>query len=78
LRAKRTSLQFPRRHGQGFERRPGNSKVGRALAEFMIRDADAYKLDPSTIEEWVFYSHPSPRHRIFAAMRWRAEHLPDK
>jgi STE24 endopeptidase len=44
----------------------------------MIRDADAYKLDPSTIEEWVFYSHPSPRHRIFAAMRWRAEHLPDK
>ena len=46
------------------------------LAEFMIRDADAGQLDPSPIVEWAFYSHPSPRNRIFAAMRWRAEHLP--
>lgn len=45
------------------------------LAEFMIRDADAAKLDPSAIEEWLFYDHPSARQRIFAAMRWRAEHL---
>jgi STE24 endopeptidase len=43
------------------------------LAEFMIRDADAARLDPSPIEEWLFYDHPSARHRIFAAMRWRAE-----
>lgn len=49
-----------------------------AQAEFEIRDADAGQLDPSPIEEWVFYDHPSPRNRIFAAMRWRAEHLPDK
>jgi STE24 endopeptidase len=48
------------------------------LAEFMIRDADATQLDPSAIEEWLFYTHPSARNRIFVAMRWRAEHLPDR
>ena len=46
-----------------------------ALAEFMIRDADTGQLEPSPIEEWAFYSHPSPRNRIFAAMRWRAEQI---
>ncbi len=45
------------------------------LAEFMIRDADAGELDPSPLEEALFFSHPSPRKRILAAMRWRAEHL---
>ena len=39
------------------------------LADFMIRDADARKLDPSPIEEWLFYDHPGPRNRIFTAMR---------
>jgi STE24 endopeptidase len=48
------------------------------LADFMIRDADAGQLDPSPIEEWLFYDHPSVRNRIFAAVRWRAEHLPGK
>jgi len=48
------------------------------LADFMIRDADAHKLDPSPIEEWLFYDHPSARNRIFTAMRWRAEHLDGK
>jgi STE24 endopeptidase len=45
-------------------------------AEFMIHDADAYELAPSAFEEWLLYDHPSPRNRILAAMRWRAEHLP--
>jgi STE24 endopeptidase len=45
------------------------------LAEFMIRDADAEKLDPSSLEEWLLFDHPSARNRIYAAMRWRAEHL---
>ena len=49
------------------------------LADFMIRDADAGQLDPSPIEEWLFFNHPSARNRIFAAMRWRAEqHLSAK
>jgi STE24 endopeptidase len=33
------------------------------------------KLDPSPIEEIIFYDHPSGRTRITAAMRWKAEHL---
>jgi STE24 endopeptidase len=45
------------------------------LAEFMIRDADARQLDPSPVVETWFFNHPSARDRIFAAMRWRAEHL---
>jgi STE24 endopeptidase len=31
------------------------------------------KLDPSPIEEFVFFDHPSGRTRITAAMRWKAE-----
>jgi STE24 endopeptidase len=49
------------------------SREPTALAEYMIRDADTGQLDPSALEEWVFYGHPSPRHRIEMAMRWRAE-----
>jgi STE24 endopeptidase len=45
------------------------------LAEFMIRDADARQLDPSPVVETWFFNHPCARNRIFAAMRWRAEHL---
>jgi Zn-dependent protease with chaperone function len=33
------------------------------------------KLDPGPIEEFLFFDHPSGRTRIFAAMRWKAEHL---
>lgn len=32
------------------------------------------KLDPGSVEEFVFYDHPSGRVRITAAMRWKAEH----
>lgn len=32
------------------------------------------KLDPSSLEEFIFYDHPSGRTRITAAMQWKAEH----
>ncbi|HEX3653019.1 MAG TPA: M48 family metallopeptidase [Rhizomicrobium sp.] len=35
------------------------------------------KLDPSPLEEFVFYDHPSGRSRIFMSMRWKAQHLND-
>jgi STE24 endopeptidase len=38
--------------------------------------AEYRKMDPSPLEEWLFYDHPSGRTRIYAAMRWKAEHLP--
>jgi len=33
------------------------------------------KLDPSPLEEFVFYDHPSGRSRIQMAMEWKAENL---
>jgi STE24 endopeptidase len=33
------------------------------------------KMNPSPIEEWIFFDHPSGRNRIYAAMRWKAENL---
>ena len=34
------------------------------------------KLDPSPLEEFVFFDHPSGRARIRMAMYWKAAHLP--
>jgi len=46
-----------------------------AEAEVDLKLADYRKLDPGRLEEIIFYDHPSGRTRIFAAMRWKAEHL---
>ncbi len=35
------------------------------------------KLDPTPLEEFLFFDHPSGRNRIYMAMRWKAEHLND-
>jgi STE24 endopeptidase len=35
------------------------------------------KVDPTPLEEFLFYDHPSPRARIYQAMQWKAEqHAP--
>jgi len=34
------------------------------------------KLDPSPLEEFIFFDHPSGRARIRMAMEWKAAHLP--
>ena len=63
--------------GKTFFGRDNFATSGRASSPAAVRrvtsDADAAALDPSPIEEWLFYDHPSARKRIFAAMRWRAE-----
>jgi STE24 endopeptidase len=33
------------------------------------------KMNPSPVEEFIFFDHPSGRNRIYAAMRWKAENL---
>jgi STE24 endopeptidase len=48
---------------------------GEALVDLKL--ADYRKLDPTPLEEFLFFDHPSGRHRIYAAMRWKAEHLAD-
>ena len=46
---------------------------GEALVALKL--GDYRKLDPGPIEELIFFDHPSGRARIYAAMRWKAEHL---
>jgi STE24 endopeptidase len=40
-----------------------------------LKLGDYRKLDPSPIEEFIFFDHPSGRTRITAAMRWKKENL---
>jgi STE24 endopeptidase len=44
------------------------------FAEVALRLGEYRKLDPSPVEEWIFYDHPSGRSRIRMAMTWKAEH----
>jgi Zn-dependent protease with chaperone function len=44
-------------------------------AQVDLKLGDYRKLDPSPVEEFIFFDHPSGRTRITAAMRWKAEHL---
>lgn len=45
------------------------------FATVSLKLGEYRKLDPGKLEEFVFFDHPSGRNRIFAAMRWKAEHL---
>ncbi|MGH6876275.1 MAG: M48 family metallopeptidase [Rhizomicrobium sp.] len=48
---------------------------GFALATLQL--SEYRKLDPTPLEEFVFYDHPSGRTRIWTAMRWKAWHIDD-
>jgi STE24 endopeptidase len=56
--------------GMNCSREPdGESKVALKLGAYR-------KLDPSPLEEFIFFDHPSGRARIQMAMDWKAAHLP--
>jgi STE24 endopeptidase len=44
------------------------------FAQVALKLGEYRKLNPGPIEEFVFFDHPSGRTRIYAAMRWKAEH----
>jgi len=44
-------------------------------AQTDLKLAEYRKLDPSPLEEVLFFDHPSGRNRILMAMNWKAEHL---
>jgi STE24 endopeptidase len=46
----------------------GEAEVDLLLGEYR-------KLDPTPVEEFLFFDHPSGRTRIYNAMRWKAENL---
>ena len=45
------------------------------FAQAAIHLGEYRKMNPGSIEEWIFFDHPSGRNRIYAAMRWKAENL---
>ena len=47
------------------------------FATAALKLSEYRKLDPTPLEEFVFYDHPSGRTRIFTAMRWKAAHIND-
>lgn len=48
-----------------------------AWATSILKLSEYRKLEPSALEEFVFYDHPAGRNRIFMAMRWKAQHIND-
>jgi STE24 endopeptidase len=53
--------------GLNLARRPD------AFAQVALKLSTYRKLDPSPLEEFVFYDHPSGHTRIYTAMKWKAE-----
>lgn len=47
------------------------------FAEAALQLSEYRKLDPTPLEEFVFFDHPSGRNRISMMMHWKAEHLND-
>ena len=45
------------------------------FAEAIFKLGEYRKLEPSPVEEFIFFDHPSGYNRIFAAMRWKAEQV---
>ena len=45
------------------------------MASIALKLGEYRKLDPGPLEEFIFFDHPSGRTRIYASMRWKAEHL---
>jgi STE24 endopeptidase len=48
-----------------------------AFATSILKLSEYRKLDPSPLEECLFFDHPSGRNRIAMMMRWKAEHIND-
>lgn len=65
----RTSEQEADMFGLNAARQPdGFASIAMKLSEYR-------KIEPSPLEEIIFFDHPSGRTRVQSAMRWKAEHL---
>ena len=51
------------------------AREGDGFAEVDLKLTEYRKADPGPVEEFILYDHPSPRKRIYSAMRWKAENL---
>ena len=44
------------------------------MASALVKTAEYRNPRPGTLEEWLFYTHPSVERRVRAAMEWKANH----
>ncbi len=52
------------------------SRETTGMAQVALKLGTYRKLDPTPLEEFIFFDHPSGRARIRMAMDWKAAHLP--
>jgi STE24 endopeptidase len=48
------------------------------FASTAMKLSEYRKIDPSRLEEIIFYDHPCGKARVLMAMKWKAEHLNKK
>ena len=71
---KNTAIRVTEREADAFSINTAREPDG--MAKVALKLGSYRKLDPSPLEEFVFFDHPSGRARIRMAMDWKAAHLP--
>jgi STE24 endopeptidase len=72
--ASNTAIRVTEREADAFSINTAREPEGMAMVALKL---GVYrKLDPTPLEEFIFFDHPSGRARIRMAMDWKAAHLP--
>ncbi len=69
-----TAIRTTEREADAFSINTAREPDG--MAKVALKLGTYRKLDPSPLEEFIFFDHPSGRARIRMAMDWKAAHLP--
>jgi len=69
-----TAIRVTEREADAFSINTAREPDG--MAKVALKLGEYRKLDPTPLEEFVFFDHPSGRARIRMAMDWKAAHLP--
>jgi STE24 endopeptidase len=69
-----TAIRVTEREADAFSMNTAREPDG--MAKVALKLGEYRKLDPSPMEEFIFFDHPSGRARIRMAMDWKAAHLP--
>jgi STE24 endopeptidase len=69
-----TAVRVTEREADAFSINTSREPDG--MAKVALKLGTYRKLDPTPLEEFIFFDHPSGRARIRMAMDWKAAHLP--
>lgn len=69
-----TAVRVTEREADAFSLNTAREPDG--FAKVALKLGEYRKLDPTPLEEFIFFDHPSGRARIRMAMDWKAAHLP--